>query len=93
MLLGVRDSMFEVGRMDKGQFFLSLSVLHRDSNKKLEVIGIYGPADHARSRGFLDEISDKVARCTLPIIMGGDFNLIRTAEDKSNDNLNWPLID
>jgi hypothetical protein len=25
--------------------------------------------------------------------MGGDFNLIRTAEDKNNGNLNWPLID
>jgi hypothetical protein len=93
MLLGVRDSMFEVGRMDRGQFFLSLAVLHRVSNKKLEIIGIYGPADHARSRGFLDEISAKVARCTLPIFMGGDFNLIRAAEDKNNDNLNWPLID
>ncbi|XP_071683220.1 uncharacterized protein [Lolium perenne] len=93
MLLGVRDSLFEVGRMDRGQLFLSLSVLHRVSNKKLEVIGIYGPADHARSRGFLDEISGKIARCTLPILMGGDFNLIRAAEDKSNANLNWPLID
>nr|XP_051208064.1 uncharacterized protein LOC127323999 [Lolium perenne] len=93
MLLGVSDSLFEVGRMDRGQFFLSLSVLHRVSNKKMEVIGIYGPADHARSRGFLDEISVKIAGCTLPILMGGDFNLIRAAEDKSNDNLNWPLID
>jgi hypothetical protein len=32
MLLGVRYSMFEVGRMDMGQFFLSLSILHRASN-------------------------------------------------------------
>ncbi|KAK1616897.1 hypothetical protein QYE76_022414 [Lolium multiflorum] len=93
MLLGVRDSLFEVGRMDRGQFFLSLSVLHRVSNRKLEIIGIYGPADHTRSRGFLDEITTKIVSCPLPILMGGDFNLIRAAEDKNNSNLNWPLID
>jgi hypothetical protein len=79
--------------MDKGQFFLSLSILHRATKKKLEVIGIYGPADHARSRGFLAEITAKIANCDLPILMGGDFNLIRAAEDKNNDNINWTLID
>jgi exonuclease III len=93
MLLGVRDSMFEVGRMDKGQFFLSLSILHRATKKKLEVIGIYGPANHACYRGFLAEITAKIANCDLPILMGGDFNLIRAAEDKNNDNVNWTLID
>jgi hypothetical protein len=41
MLLGVRDSLFEVGRMDMGQFFLSFSVLHRMSNKKLEVLLVF----------------------------------------------------
>jgi hypothetical protein len=70
MLLGVRDIMFEVGRMDRGQFFLSLSILHRVTNKKIEVIGIDGPADHARSRGFLAELTDKISRCPLPILMG-----------------------
>jgi hypothetical protein len=54
--------MFEVGRMDRGQFFLSLSILHRATKKKIEVIGIYGPADHARSRGFLAEITDKALK-------------------------------
>jgi hypothetical protein len=59
----------------------------------MEVIGIYGPADHSRSRGFLAEITDKITGCNLPLLMGGNFNLIRAAEDKNNDNLNWTLID
>jgi exonuclease III len=93
MLVGARDSIFEVGAFDRGQFFLSLSILHRASNRILEVIGIYGPADHGRSRAFLDEISTKLEACNRPVLMGGDFNLIRAATDKNNDNLNWPLID
>lgn len=32
MLLGFRDSMFEVGSMEKGNFFLSASVVHRVSS-------------------------------------------------------------
>jgi exonuclease III len=93
MLTGVRDSIFEVGRMDKGQHFLSLFVLHRATNRLMEIMGIYGPADNGRARGFLAEISEKIASCTLPLLMGGDFNLIRSATDKNNYNLNWPLID
>jgi exonuclease III len=93
MLNCVRDSMFEVGAISRRQFFLSVAVLHRVSNRTLDIIGIYGPADHGRSRAFLQEVSDKIAALTRLLIMGGDFNLIRTAEDKNNGNLNWPLID
>jgi hypothetical protein len=59
----------------------------------MEVIGIYGLADQGWARDFLAEISNKIASSTLPLLMGGDFNLIRSAADKSNNNLNWPLID
>ncbi|KAK1693140.1 hypothetical protein QYE76_009837 [Lolium multiflorum] len=93
MLVGARDSTFEVGTFDRGQFYLSLSILHRASNRIVEAIGIYGPADHGRSREFLEEISNKLSSCTRPVLMGGDFNLIRAATDKNNNNLYWPLID
>jgi exonuclease III len=92
MLIGVRDSVFKVGSIDKGQFYLSVAVLHRVTNRTMDFIGIYGPADHGRAITFLQEISEKVASTTRPMIMGGDFNLIRAAEDKNNNNLNWPLM-
>jgi hypothetical protein len=60
---------------------------------KLEIMGIYGPADHASSGCFLEEISGKVAQSNLPIIMGGDFNLTRIPEDKNNDRINWPRLE
>jgi hypothetical protein len=59
----------------------------------MEIMGIYGPVEHGRSHGFLAEISDKIASCKLPRLMGGDLNLIRSVADKNNDNLNLPLID
>jgi endonuclease/exonuclease/phosphatase family metal-dependent hydrolase len=93
MLIGVRDSVFEVGSIDRGQYFLSVAVLHRVTNRTMDFIGIYGPADHGHSRVFLQEVSNKIASTTRPLLLGGDFNLIHAAEDKSNSNLNWPVMD
>ncbi|KAK1647115.1 hypothetical protein QYE76_064920 [Lolium multiflorum] len=92
MLMGFKDSRFEIGNIDLGQFFLSATVLWRASNLKLEIMGIYGPADHSLSREFLDEISHKFNCSTEPIIMGGDFNLIRSEEDKNNHRINWARL-
>jgi hypothetical protein len=76
-----------------GQFYLSTSILNRANKRIVTIIGIYGPADHGRSGVFLEEISAKVARTNTPLLMGGDFNLIRAACDKNNDRLNWRLVD
>jgi hypothetical protein len=85
VLIGFQDSVFEVGTVEIGSFFVSASVLR--------IMGIYGPADHASSGHFLEEISGKVARSNFPIIIGGDFNLMRIPEDKNNDRINWPRLD
>jgi endonuclease/exonuclease/phosphatase (EEP) superfamily protein YafD len=53
---------------------------------------IYGPADHSRTEEFLSELEREVLACQLPIVVGGDFNLIREVQDKNNSNLNWPRI-
>ena len=79
MLLGLRDSVFEVESTDRGQYFLSANFLHRPYNFPMTIIGVYGPANHSASAEFLDEISAKVASCRFPILMGGDFKLLRGA--------------
>jgi hypothetical protein len=93
VLIGLRDSVFEVGVVEIGSFFVSASVLRRADKLKLEFMGIYGPADHVSSGRFLEEISGKVARSNLLIIMGGDFNLMRIPEDKNNERINWPRLE
>jgi hypothetical protein len=67
-------------------------VYHHEGKFKFEIIGVYGPADHARSELFLQELEAKVNSCQHPVVVGGDFNLIRGPEDKSNDNINWPRV-
>jgi hypothetical protein len=53
---------------------------------------IYRPADHARTGEFLGELENEVGTCNLPMVVDGDFNLIRRMEDKSNGVVNWPRV-
>jgi hypothetical protein len=85
MLLGFRDECFEVGTWRKGRFFISADLFHRSRITKWTCILVYGPADHSRTREFLEELSAEVESCRLPLVVGGDFNLIRGSRDKSND--------
>jgi endonuclease/exonuclease/phosphatase family metal-dependent hydrolase len=92
MLLGIKDESFEVGSIDLGPFLLSATVFQRESKFKFEIVGVYGPADHARSATFLNDLESKVENCSNPVVVLGDFNLIRGAQDKNNANINWPLV-
>jgi endonuclease/exonuclease/phosphatase (EEP) superfamily protein YafD len=40
------------------------------------------------AREFLEEISNKINRTMDPLIMGGDFNLFQSEEDKNNNRIN-----
>jgi hypothetical protein len=60
MLLGAKDEIFVVGAIDQGKKKLSASLLHRDSTFKFEMIGLYGPVDHAHSAQFLSELEANI---------------------------------
>ncbi|KAE8790479.1 hypothetical protein D1007_35250 [Hordeum vulgare] len=87
ILLGVREDAFSIEVMDRGEFFVSMSVIDRRVHLSWEVIIVYGPADHGRSANFLAELKNKVERCSTPVVVAGDFNLIRWACDKSSPNV------
>ena len=42
---------------------------------------------------FSEEIQTKILATEIPIMLGGDFNLIRRIEEKSSGNVNVPLMD
>ena len=91
ILIGSKKDVCDFVAFDNGIFWASTVVCHKALNIMWEVIVVYGPTDHSLSSLFLDELSAKIEACNLPINMGGDFNLLRSPSEKSNDNFSWPL--
>ena len=88
MLLGVNEDSYEVQRWSSGSFYIQADVLQLDTSKHWACLVVYGPADHRRTDEFLAELASAISTCPLPLVVGGDFNLIRGSEDKNNDNIN-----
>nr|XP_020188520.2 uncharacterized protein LOC109774221 [Aegilops tauschii subsp. strangulata] len=95
MLLGFCAATYEILDWDMGPFFIAATIRVRASLRVLAVVQVYGPADHSRSAEFLGELQDKVlaiSAAQTPVLVGGDFNLIRSGADKNNSNVNWPRV-
>jgi hypothetical protein len=91
ILVGVNEDAFEVLEWHSSTYLLRVDVLQLNNNTKWTLFVVYGPADHRLSEDFLGELSAATSACQLPLAVGGDFNLIRGSEDRTNDNIYWPM--
>ena len=95
ILLGLSRVLYEIIDWDVGSFYIAAHFRIRASLRELAIIQVYGPADHSHSAEFLAELQAKVttmSAATLPVLVGGDFNLTRSGADKNNNNINWPRV-
>jgi hypothetical protein len=58
------------------------------------LVVVYGAAQDAKKGEFLAELVHFCEDDSLPMLVGGDFNIIRRREEKNNDNFDarWPFI-
>lgn len=61
---------------------------------KWNLVSVYGAAQPEFKDVFLIELIQLCSKETLPIMIGGDFNIIRGPQEKNNDNYNerWPFL-
>jgi endonuclease/exonuclease/phosphatase family metal-dependent hydrolase len=52
------------------------------------IINVYGPCTHDLKPAFLSSLEQIVSSISGHVAIMGDFNLIRSPRDKSNDNFN-----
>jgi hypothetical protein len=57
-------------------------------------IAVYGPAQEEGKYSFLQELTHACNTETSPILIGGDFNIIRNRREKNNDRYEdrWPFL-
>jgi hypothetical protein len=83
LLLGVKEECYEVEEVNLDVHFIGCLVRDRLSNFRFWVLNVYGPAQHDLSAAFVQDLSDFCGKEILPILLGGDFNLIRSNRDKN----------
>jgi hypothetical protein len=75
-----------------GNFSLSATVTDRSDNNVWSITGVYGPQEDADKYLFAQELRSIKPLVSDKWLLLGDFNLIKKAEDKSNNNLNLRLM-
>lgn len=55
---------------------------------------MYGPAQEDLKQGFLTELAQLCSKDTVPLVVGGDFNILRGPHEKNNGPFNnrWPFV-
>ena len=94
MLVGVNLTTFDIGEIEEGEFFVRFKLRNREDNFIWNLVSVYGPAQPDLKEKFLTELVQLCTKETIPIAIGGDFNIIWGPQDKNNDNYNdrWPFL-
>jgi len=56
---------------------------HKEVDFKFNLISVYGPTQLDLKMQFLSELVRVCSKDTLPIVIGGDFNIIRSPDEKT----------
>lgn len=89
LALGINSKNFEVEDVCS----IAALVRNRRTNFRFWVVNVYGPAQHEFSAKFVRDISSFCSRECLPILMGGDFNLIRSNKERNQGLGDQRLMD
>jgi exonuclease III len=84
ILVGVKKELYYVGAFSQGDFMLQLNLWDKFNKLKWNLLIVYGVAHEEQKMNFLSELSAFCSKNQEPILVGGDFNIIRYAFEKTN---------
>jgi hypothetical protein len=71
----------------KGSFILK-KLCNKSDDFKWALLAVYGPAQADHKENFLAELVHMCSHEELPLIMGGDYDILRHPSEKNNPNYN-----
>jgi len=87
VLVGASKDLVEIEEEEHGAFYQSIQLRNTKDGTVWTLINVYGPVQDEKKTDFLQELLDKIKRTQIPLIIGGDFNLVRRTKDKSSGNV------
>ena len=82
VLLGLRRETLEVLNVVRGDFTVKFRVRSKLDGFRWPLVAVYGAAQPEFKPDFLADLVRICGDETLPILVGGDFNIIRRREEK-----------
>jgi hypothetical protein len=94
MLLGIDLQFFDIGAIDEGQFYIKFHLCNNADHYKWALVLVYGPAQGEHKERFLAELVNMCSHENLPLLIGGDYNILRHPSEKNNDRYEerWPFL-
>lgn len=83
MLSGIKNDRFDVESFENGEFMIIVNVFDKNLKKQWSLVNVYGPAHNDHRDSFLAELANFCFKAKYPILMGGDFNILRFSSDKN----------
>lgn len=92
ILLGVRCDTLQVREVVFGDFAVKFKITSKMDGFRWALVAVYGAAQPELKSEFLADLV-RICDKKLPLLIGGDFNIIRWAYEKNNDNFDgrWPF--
>jgi hypothetical protein len=79
-------SRFDIGAIQEGDYYVKFHLCNKDDSFKWALVVVYGPAQDDQKQLFLSELVNMCSREALPTIVGGDFNILRSPDEKNSTN-------
>lgn len=83
ILCGVKKDLYDVGSFQRGDFMLQMNLWDKIRKVKWNFLVVYGAAHDEHKMEFLSELSSFCSRNKGPILIGGDFNILRYANERN----------
>jgi len=94
ILLGINPSVFYIGFISQGEYYIKVRMRNKADGFQWNLIAVYGAAQPEHKQCFLTELVQCCQNESLPLMLGGDFNIIRGPGEKNKDNYDdrWPSL-
>ena len=92
--MGVNLTVFDVGAIDEGNYYTKFLLKNKENGFTWTLYAVYRPVRQQYKTSFLTELAYVCSKETQPMLIDGDFNILRRPEDKNNDNFDpkWPNL-
>lgn len=83
LLLGVNSDVFEILNSELGRHYIDVLLKEKRFGATWHLVLVYGPAQVEDKENFLTEFARLCNGCQGPVVIGGDFNIIRKITEKN----------